>query len=113
MVPKRVCIKKAELNNRGYQDFLDWKSDPEHLYIGRNMAFYVPGATASEWANPFVLKKYTREDSLALYRTWLGQELNSDLVNRLHVLRNYKEIGCWCLPNEKCHGDVLIEMLNK
>lgn len=47
--PRVVCIKKAELKKRGIADFQAWDSDPNHLYIGRNMSFYVPGTLKSKW----------------------------------------------------------------
>jgi hypothetical protein len=51
---KVVNCKKNELNKLGYADFAEWlKSSPDHVYIGRNMSFYVPGAVGSKWGNPF------------------------------------------------------------
>lgn len=107
-VPIRVCIKKKELIKRGYLDFEQWNSDPNHLYVGRNMSFYVKGALGSPYQNPYKLSEYTRDESLKTYKTYVS--LRADLMETLHTILNYKEIGCWCLPGERCHGDVLIEM---
>ncbi len=49
------CIKKEELNKRGFKDFEEWASFSKHVYIGRNMSFYVKGAKASKWANPYTV----------------------------------------------------------
>ena len=56
-----VDVHKAELVKRGYRDFADWAARPNHIYVGRNMSFYVPGAHGSKWANPFTVKKYGRD----------------------------------------------------
>lgn len=37
---------------------------------------------------------------------------NPELLEKLNELRG-KTIECWCKENEKCHGDVLIELINK
>jgi hypothetical protein len=59
LLPKVVNVTKASLNAIGYSDFLSWSSQPAHVYIGRNMNFYVKGALRSPWANP-----YTRKNTL-------------------------------------------------
>ncbi len=99
-----VNVRKVELNKCGYDDFEHWTSDPDNMYIGRNMSFYVPGTIQSVWHNPFVVakNKYTLDESLNKYREHI---LNSDLANRLHELDG-KTLGCWCKPR-KCHGDIL------
>jgi len=96
-----------ELNflKMGYTDLVDWLKDENHIYIGRNMVFYVPGAVKSKWANPFNVKKYGRDECLRMYREHI---LNSDLKNQLSELKG-KVLGCWCCP-EPCHGDILVEL---
>lgn len=103
-----VNVKKVELRKLGYADFQAWAADIDNVYIGRNMSFYVPGATGSKWANPFSVKRYGREECLRLYRDYILSR--PELLNSLEELRG-KTLGCWCHP-EKCHGDVLIELLN-
>ena len=63
-----VNVKKQYLIQRGYVDFKDWASKPNHVYIGREMNFYVDGAKGSKWANPFPVKKYGRDKCLELYK---------------------------------------------
>ena len=48
-----VNVRKAELNKLGYADLVDWLRNPNHVYIGRDMTRYVPGAVGSKWGNPF------------------------------------------------------------
>lgn len=91
-----VCnIRKKELNKNGYKDLEDWKKKSNHLYIGRNLNFYVKGAIGSKWKNPFSVKKYGRD---------------KELYNCLEELVG-KVLGCWCYP-EPCHGDILIKLLD-
>lgn len=103
-----TCIKKSELNKHGFKDFEDWKKQKKSLYIGRNMSFYVKGATKSKWHNPYTVKKYGLKECLKLYEEHIR---NSDLWDDLEELEG-KELGCWCETNE-CHGYVLMKLLNE
>jgi len=105
---KVVNVKKAILTKNGYNDFNEWSIHKNHVYIGRNMSFYVPGANASKWANPFAVKKYGRDNCLSLYKDYILK--NTELLNQIHELEG-KELGCWCHP-DRCHGDILVEILN-
>ena len=68
MEPPTVrCIKAAELRKDGYASLEEWLKDPNHLYIGRDMSFYVPGLTCSKWHNPYPIKKYGLTECLRLY----------------------------------------------
>lgn len=108
MEPHRVCIKKAELKKRGIDSLIEWKREAGNHYIGRTLTYYVPGAQGSIYANPFSLKKYSRERSLELYEEHLKS--NIKLMERLPEILEWKELGCWCLPNEPCHGDILLRI---
>ena len=105
---KVVNVKKSFLIQNGYKDFDEWIKCKNHVYIGRNMSFYISGANASKWANPYSVKKYGRDDCLKLYKDYILK--NTELLNQIYELED-KELGCWCYPN-KCHGDILIEILN-
>lgn len=51
---KIINVKKAELKKVGYNSLQEWlDASPDHIYIGRDMSFYVPGADGSKWKNPF------------------------------------------------------------
>ena len=104
-----VSVKKKELNKRGIKNFEEWNKKPNTLYIGRNMSFYVNGATQSKWANPFSVKKYSRDEVITMYEEYIRQK--PELMNSLHELKG-KELGCWCKPLA-CHGDVLIKLLKE
>ena len=102
-----VNIKKKYLNENGYADFEEWNKHANHIYIGRNMNFYVKGTIGSKWKNPFSVKKYGREKSLQLYEEYIKN--NEELCSQLHELEG-KVLGCWCHP-DRCHGNILIELL--
>ena len=102
-----MSLKKFSLAGRGYNSFEDWISDPNHLYIGRNMSHHVAGALGSKWGNPFRYKKgnkSSRKKCLERYENHIRK--NSDLFNAVMELEG-KELGCWCKPSP-CHGDILI-----
>lgn len=104
-----VNIRKGNLVKQGYKDFEDWSSKSNNLYIGRNMTFYVKGTNKSKWPNPYSVKKYGRDKCSEMYRKYILE--SKDLLNSLEELRS-KNLGCWCCP-DKCHGDILIELLEK
>lgn len=108
--PKVVNIKKEHLKKRGINSFNEWKQNEKHLYVGRNMDFYVKGACGSKWENPYNIKQYDRSLCLELYESYIRN--TPELYNSLDELLSYKELGCWCKP-EACHGDVLIKLLNE
>lgn len=84
-----------------------WQDNPKYVYIGRKNARY--NLPQSKWRNKFVLNKDgTREEVVEKYRQYI---LKSNLVNDLHELKD-KILVCWCKP-KKCHGDVLIELLEE
>ena len=103
-----VNVRKAELLKIGYKDFEEWSKNPNNLYIGRNMNYYVKGTHASKWANPFPVKNHGLEKSLELYEKYICSSY--ELMNSLPELKG-KNLGCWCHP-EKCHGDILMNLLN-
>lgn len=81
------------------------KKEPYDVYIGR----------PSIWGNPYshkpgTLAKYkvdTREEAIQCYKIHL---LDSNLLDKIEELSG-KTLGCWCRP-KRCHGDVIIEVLN-
>jgi len=103
-----INISKANLKKLGYRDLEHWLEKENHIYIGRNMSFYVKGAKKSKWFNPFSEKKYGRDKCIDLYKEYLLN--NSELFNNISELSG-KVLGCWCKPN-KCHGDIIIQLIS-
>lgn len=104
---KIINIKKKNLKENGYRDLEHWLETENHMYIGRNMSFYVKGATKSKWANPYSAKKYGREKCLELFKKYI---LNTPSLYEALPELSGKVLGCWCKP-ERCHGDIIIELL--
>lgn len=68
------------------------------IYIGR----------PSKWGNIFIIgKDGTRDEVIQKYKEWIMTQ--PELLKDLPELKN-KILGCFCAPN-KCHGDVLVELI--
>ncbi|XP_062602325.1 uncharacterized protein LOC134264043 [Saccostrea cucullata] len=111
-----VNIRKFNLKKMGYKDLEDWLRNPDHVYIGRDMTHYVPGAKGSKWGNPFKSKQCGREESVRKYKEYIetDREIRDNgrtLYDSLEELRG-KTLGCWCYP-ERCHGNALMELLEE
>lgn len=107
-----VSVKVDNLRPK-YKNLLEWLECDDHIYIGRNMSYYVDGAHGSKWQNPFKVSKkktgnknYTLDESLELYENFVRN--NSKMMDELYELDN-KVLGCWCKPN-RCHGDILVKL---
>lgn len=76
---------------------------PFDVYIGRG----------SLWGNPFTVEEYGRAECIALYRPYIIQRLETEpgLLAELMKLDG-KRLGCFCKPLP-CHGDVLVELIQK
>lgn len=105
---KLICIKSKNLRTLGFNSLEEWLEDPNHIYIGR-LCQYVKGTHSSKWRNPFSVSKYGRDECLRKYKDYIRS--NKELMGSLSELKG-KILGCWCHP-EKCHGDILIELLNE
>lgn len=114
MPPKVISSKKASLKKLGYDSLEQWLQNPNHVYIGRDMTFYVKGAVGSKWQNPFPTKKYELGESLRLFEEYLMSD--TKLLADIHELKG-KDLACWCKNGEKsderCHGDLLLKLANK
>lgn len=98
-----------------YSDLSDWMNDPQNEYIGRSNIVFINNERfpkkSSQWANPFTVKENGRDECLILYREWIKNKIKNEGTDEILKLKN-KTLGCWCKP-EKCHGDILIEILNE
>ena len=107
-----VSLKKYPLTRRGYKSFQDWNSDPNHIYIGRDMSHHVTGAVGSKWGYPFKVKKANKNSRIKCLERYEDHvRRNPDLFNALAELEG-KELGCWCKPFP-CHGDILIKLFKE
>ena len=89
---------------------MDWNLNPNHLYIGRSEEHHgLEGAVESKWHNPYLLRDYSREDSLRKYEERVRN--SEELFNAIGELEGL-ELGCWCKPIP-CHGDVLAKLFRE
>jgi hypothetical protein len=84
-------------------------------YIGRRVARGGWDLPQSKWSNPFRVEndsKEAREAAVAKYRSYVLSR--PDLMESLHELRGMR-LGCWCktTPDVPCHGEVLVELLER
>lgn len=117
---KIINISKANLKLMGYDSLEQWLMNEDHIYIGRNMSYYIKGAKKSKWYNPYRVRKqgkeyrtsvkyYSMDESLRMYREYILS--SEELKGSLRELRG-KTLGCWCKPN-RCHGDVLMKLVDE
>ena len=84
--------------------------EPHITYIGRRHKRGPYDFAASPWANPYPVERNGRERAVALYHEHI---LSSPaLLDRLGELEGIT-LGCWCKPDQACHGDILIELLKE
>lgn len=107
-LPLVISCKVASLRPQGFHTFMDWAEQPGHVYIGRTMTQYIPGAVGSKWGNPFTQRFGTLEERIAAYEAMVRG--NPELMASLHELDGAVQLGCWCAP-EPCHGHVLVKLL--
>lgn len=107
-----------------YNNLKEWMDDDNNVYIGRAGVVFIQNDETNKkerfpklqslFANPFkVGKDGTREEVIAKYRDYIEKELETSpvLVTELISMKG-KNLGCWCHP-EPCHGDVLLELIEK
>ena len=95
-----------------FKPFSEWNSNPNNVYIGRDMSRYVAGAKGSKWGNPFRAKKANKKSLKKCLEKYEDHVRNSPhLFNAVMELEG-KELGCWCWPYP-CHGDILIKLIKE
>lgn len=82
--------------------------EPYDIYIGRTGK-----GRKSLFGNPFSVKDFGRDGCIEKFEEYIRNKLNSDeeLVKEL-LLLDGKVLGCFCKP-QKCHGDVLVTLINE
>lgn len=107
-----------------YQNLKEWMEDTNNVYIGRAGVVFIQNEKTKQkerfpkdqsiFANPFKIgKDGTREEVIQKYKKYIIGKLDTSItfVNEFIKLKG-KNLGCWCHP-EPCHGDVLLELLEK
>ena len=115
---ERICVAVAELRKKYKDKSIDlskWLEMEDCIYVGRRGRIFINGEIFhykdSIWKNDFTVKDYGRDECLELYKAEIIKKIKSSTVD-LETIRN-KKLGCFCKPSEKCHIDILIELLSE
>lgn len=79
------------------------------VYIGRGSKFGNPYTHIKNKKTKAQFIVSSRKEALEKYRQYLLS--NEELLKEIETLRG-KILGCFCKP-KPCHGDIIIEILNK
>ena len=115
-MPKRIQRQRTK----------GWRMPENTIYVGR----------PSRWGNPFrvgdpsIGGSYTLDDSLRLYRIYMGSDWSAmTLAERIEARRwaqfhdsvttesarlllKGSDLACWCPLDQPCHADILLEIAN-
>jgi hypothetical protein len=99
-----------------YNNLEEWINDKNNVYIGRAGIVFINGERFpkknSLFCNPFKIDKDgTREEVLQKFENYIQHKLTDPLFKQEFLKLKDKTLGCWCKP-DKCHGDILIKLLN-
>lgn len=113
-----VNVKVSYIRPNGYDNLKEWMNNSENIYIGRKGIIFINNSrfpqNDSIFANPYKIgKDGTRDEIIEKYRKYITNRIKNDqsFKKQLLLLKG-KTLGCWCKP-EKCHGDVLLELINE
>lgn len=101
-----------------YKNLKEWMSDENNVYIARRGIVFINGQRfppySSVFCNPFKIgKDGNREKVIQLYKEYINRKITNDPSLKLELIKlKGKNLGCWCAP-EKCHGNVLLELINE
>lgn len=96
---------------------------PIRIQLSRKKGWRLPPNTISVarpgwWGNPHRIGlcpvcgvEHTREDAVAEFRAML--EGDSTLRKQVREYLAGSNLACWCKPDQPCHADVLLEVVNK
>lgn len=113
----KVVNIKVENIRPEYNNLSEWMSNSNNVYIGRKGIVFIDGKRFPQkdsiWHNPYKINdKIDRKTVINRYRKFIINKIRcEELTDQLLALKG-KNLGCWCKPNE-CHGDVLVELINK
>ena len=95
----------------------EFKNDTRLVHISEDYDVYI--GRPSIFGNPFTHIKdrktnaefivNSREEAVAEYKKWI--KTKPEILSQIQTLKG-KRIACWC-KKKPCHGDVIIEILNK
>ena len=81
--------------------------------IGRDARGVRPVGTPNYYANPYSVAQYGRRRAVQLFRADVEAMTQDERAEWLAPLLQFEAIQCSCNLNEECHGDVLLEYIEK
>lgn len=81
--------------------------------IGRDARGVKPVGTPNYYANSYSVAQYGRRRAVQLFRIDVEAMTDSERADWLAPLLQFDAIQCSCNLNEECHGDVLLEYIEK
>ena len=115
------CVNvKVKYIRPKFDNLKEWNEHDDNLYIGRRGIVFIKTEEGKErypkqdskWCNPFKIdKNNTREDVLEKYEGYILEKIRKEPEKYNLKELVGKNLGCWCHP-ERCHGDILIKLLN-
>lgn len=97
------------------------KKETPDVYIGRGYGGNIPRDPYQYGGlgNPFLIGmlhkdvQISREKAVELFKQWFYLKIIHDITYKQRILElKGKILGCWCAP-EMCHGDIIIDWLEK
>lgn len=109
------CVKVKDIRPK-YDNLKEWCTDDNNVYIGRGGIVFINKERypkkGSIWANPYKISKTCdRDQCIELYEKYIDKIEKENLRDELLKLKG-KNLGCWCPKNEKCHGNILVKLIN-
>jgi hypothetical protein len=90
-------------------------TDENNVYIGRKGVVFIDGQrfpkNNSLWCNPYTVKEFGRDGAIKKYEDYIIHKITTEHLESELLSLKGKTLGCWCFP-DKCHGEVLIKLLN-
>lgn len=111
--------KKKDRNGRTYNDLKVWREEcSDGVYIGRQGPVFVILEDGSKerypkkssiWANPFKITDKAKVDKMLCeeYGPYIVKKIKDENLFSELMKLDGKQLGCWCLPEHSCHGEVL------
>lgn len=100
----------------------EWMTLPDNVYIGRHGRIFIGSVKNNDrkiyhykgfiWLNPYPVKTYGLDASILMYETYIREKIETEPDKYDLLSLKWKTLGCWCKPN-KCHGDILIKLLDE
>jgi hypothetical protein len=115
-LPVPRCVKVSCLRPQ-YDNLREWLETSGNVLVTRRGRIFINGQIfhypESIWANPYTVKEYGVETCLFYYKQHLYNLLQNPIYREEFLkLKNARELGCFCEPNQPCHRNIILEYLS-